>query len=53
MKDDSVGKKISKLKDEGESDDQSIATALNMKRKGRLGKRGGYKRGKRTGGKRN
>lgn len=39
-----VGKKISKLKHEGKSQDQSVAMALSMERKGRLTEKGGYKR---------
>tara|TARA_R100001163_G_scaffold12296_1_gene11408 strand:+ start:3303 stop:3467 length:165 start_codon:yes stop_codon:yes gene_type:complete len=41
-----VGKKISKLKKEGKSMKQAIATALNMKKKGKLTKSGAYKRKK-------
>jgi len=37
-----VSKKISKLRHEGESQEQSVATALNMERAGRLTKSGGY-----------
>ena len=37
-----VSKKISKLMHEGAEQDQAVATALNMKRKGRLTKEGGY-----------
>ena len=37
-----VSKKISKLMHEGEEQDQAVATALNMKHKGRLTKEGGY-----------
>ena len=39
-----VGKKIAKLKAEGKSQDQSVATALSMERKHRLTESGGYKR---------
>jgi hypothetical protein len=42
-----VGKKISKLVHEGKSQKQAVATALSMKRAGRLTKEGGYKRVKR------
>ena len=35
-------KKISKLMDEGKPQDQAVATALSMKRAGRLTKSGGY-----------
>ena len=37
-----VSKKISKLVREGEPQDQAVATALSMKRAGRLTKSGGY-----------
>ena len=48
-----VGKKISKLRHEGVKQDQAVAMALNMKRRGRLTKSGGYRRvHRRTGGKR-
>lgn len=43
-KKDGVGRKISKLRHEGKSRKQAVATALNMKREGRLGSRGGYRR---------
>lgn len=39
-----VSRKISKLRHEGEPEDKAVATALNMERKGRLTKRGGYRR---------
>lgn len=39
-----VGKKIGKLRKEGVPQKQAVATALNMKKKGKLGPRGGYKR---------
>lgn len=39
-----VSRKISKLRHEGKSQDQAVAIALEMKRRGRLGPRGGYKR---------
>jgi hypothetical protein len=39
-----VSAKISKLRGEGKSQKQAVATALAMKRAGRLGPRGGYKR---------
>jgi hypothetical protein len=52
MSKDAVSAKVGKLKEEGEETDQAVATAMNMKRKGRLGKRGGYKRGKKRGSKR-
>jgi hypothetical protein len=42
-----VSMKISKLRHEGEPQDQAVATALNMERSGRLTKRGGYRRVKR------
>jgi len=38
------GKKISKLMHEGEGQSQAVATALNMKRAGRLTPEGGYRR---------
>jgi len=38
------GMKISKLRHEGVSEKQAVAEALNMKRAGRLTKRGGYRR---------
>jgi len=38
-----VGLKVKKLMKEGKSQKQAVATALNMKRKGRLTKSGGYK----------
>jgi hypothetical protein len=41
---DAVSKKISKLRHENVPEDQSVAMALNMSRKGRLTKEGGYKR---------
>ena len=37
-------KKISKLMEEGKPQDQAVATALSMKRAGRLTKGGGYRR---------
>ncbi len=39
-----ASKKISKLVREGKSQDQAVATALNMERKGKLGPKGGYKK---------
>ena len=42
-----VSKKISKLRHEGKSQDQAVATALSMKRAGRLTKEGRYVRKKR------
>jgi|TARA_R100000455_G_scaffold18315_1_gene9007 hypothetical protein len=39
-----VNKKISKLKKEGKPRKQAVAIALTMKRKGKLGPRGGYKK---------
>ena len=41
---DKVSKKISVLRREGVPQEQSVATALNMERKGRLTEGGGYKR---------
>jgi hypothetical protein len=41
-----VGKKISKLVGEGKPQDQTVATALSMKRAGRLTENGGYVRAK-------
>ena len=41
-----VGKKISKLVHEGESQDQAVATALSMELAGRLTESGGYIRKK-------
>tara|TARA_R110002051_G_scaffold252664_1_gene311876 strand:+ start:787 stop:945 length:159 start_codon:yes stop_codon:yes gene_type:complete len=43
---DAVSKKISKLHREGKGVPQAIATSLSMKRKGKLGSCGGYKKGK-------
>ncbi len=39
-----VSKKIKKLKREGKSKKQAVATALSMKKAGRLTKSGAYKR---------
>ena len=39
-----ASRKISKLRREGVPEDQAVATALNMERKGRLTPTGGYKR---------
>lgn len=39
-----VSKKISKLVHEGKPQKQAVATALAMKRRGRLTKEGGYRR---------
>lgn len=44
MSDDAVSRKISHLRDEGEPQRKAVAMALNMKREGRLTKRGGYRR---------
>jgi uncharacterized lipoprotein YehR (DUF1307 family) len=41
---DRASKKISKLRGEGVPQDQAVATALSMKRAGRLTESGGYKR---------
>ena len=41
-----VSQKISKLVREGKPQKQAVAMALNMKREGRLGSRGGYQRGR-------
>lgn len=41
---DRVSKKISILRREGEPESQAVATALNMNRKHRLTKSGGYRR---------
>ena len=38
------GKKISKLMHEGEPQEKAVATALSMKRAGRLTPEGGYRR---------
>ena len=43
---DAVSKKISKLHKEGKGVPQAIAISLSMKRKGKLGPCGGYKKGK-------
>lgn len=43
---DPVGKKIGKLVREGKPQKQAVATALSMKRAGRLTKAGGYRRAK-------
>ncbi len=43
-----VSNKIRKLREEGTPQKQAVAMALNMKREGRLTKRGGYKRKKRS-----
>ena len=44
MKEDKVGKKIKKLKDEGKPQKQSVAIALDMKSRGKLADKmkGGY-----------
>lgn len=50
-----VSKKISKLREEGVSEDQAVAESINMEKEGRLTKSGGYKRvsrKKRRGGRR-
>jgi hypothetical protein len=47
-----VGKKISKLMHEGESQPQAVATALSMQRAGRLTPGGGYIRKKKRSSKR-
>jgi hypothetical protein len=47
-----ISKKISKLRHEGVSRDQSIATAINMGKRGRITKSGGYRRVKKSRGKR-
>ncbi len=39
-----VGAKIRKLRREGVPQDQAVATALSMRRSGRLGPQGGYRR---------
>jgi hypothetical protein len=45
-----VGMKISKLRHEGGvSQDQAVGEAMGMERAGRLTKRGGYRRVKRSG----
>lgn len=44
---DRVSKKISILRHEGVPQDQAVATALNMGRRGRLTRSGGYIRSKR------
>lgn len=41
-----VSAKISKLVGEGKPHKQAVATALSMARAGRLGSKGGYKRGR-------
>lgn len=41
-----VGARIKKLKSEGVPQKQAVAESLNEERAGKLGKRGGYKRGK-------
>ncbi len=41
-----VSAKISHLREEGVPEKKAVATALNMERAGRLGPKGGYKRGK-------
>ena len=47
VKTSAAGKKISKLRHEGKPQAQAVATAMSMKRAGRLTKRGGYRRVKR------
>jgi hypothetical protein len=42
-----VGMKISKLRHEGVKQDQAVGEAMGMESEGRIGKRGGYRRGKR------
>jgi|TARA_R100000234_G_scaffold33983_1_gene20052 hypothetical protein len=39
-----VNRKVKKLKKEGKPRKQAVAIALTMKRKGKLGPRGGYKK---------
>lgn len=41
-----VSGRIKKLKSEGVPQKQAVAESLNEERAGKLGKRGGYKRGK-------
>lgn len=48
MAKDAVGKKIAKLVGEGKAQKQAVATALNMKREGRLTPSGSYKRVKKA-----
>jgi hypothetical protein len=43
-----VSKKISHLMGEGKNQKQAVATALSMKREGRLTKSGGYRKKKTT-----
>ena len=43
-----VGKKIKKLRAEGVKQSQAVAEALAMERDGRLTKKGGYKRVKKS-----
>jgi hypothetical protein len=43
-----VSKKIRKMRHEGERRDVAVATALNMARKNRITKTGGYKRVKKS-----
>ena len=42
-----VGMKISKLRNEGVAQDQAVGESMGMEKEGRIGKRGGYRRGKR------
>jgi hypothetical protein len=42
-----VGMKISKLRHEGIPEKQAVGEAMGMADEGRIGKRGGYRRGKR------
>ena len=43
-----VGMKISKLRHEGVKQDQAVGEAMGMESEGRIGKRGGYRRAKRS-----
>ena len=40
-----ISSKISKLRKEGKKPKQAVAIAMNMKKKGKLGPKGGYKTG--------
>ncbi len=44
LRDGRVGAKIRKLRHEGVSQEEAVATALSMRRSGRLGPQGGYRR---------
>ena len=41
-----VGMKISKMRHEGVPQEESVGAAMGMDKEGRIGKRGGYRRGR-------